>query len=76
MPAVSVAARSAPALRILRLFRVLLFGMRAGHGVAPPVVPAKRAMPAGPPQVTRLSSESGTVQPAEWADLLRWAASP
>jgi Mg2+ and Co2+ transporter CorA len=76
IPTVSDTARSAPALRILRLIRVLLFGMRAGHGVASPVVPASRTMPAGPPQVTRLSSESGTVQPADWADLLRWAASP
>lgn len=76
LPAVSNVARSTPALRILRLFRVLLFGVRAGHGVARPVVPASRGMPAGPPQVTRLSSISGSVQPAAWADLLRWAASP
>lgn len=76
IPAVSAAARSAPALRILRLFRVLLFGVRAGHVVAPAVVSAALASPAGPPHVTRLSSDSAKVQPAEWPDLLRWAASP
>src|SRR5512135_675653 len=42
LPAVTDAARTMPALRILRLVRVLLFGVRAGHGVTNPAVPSSR----------------------------------
>ena len=76
LPAISDAARTMPALRILRLFRVLLFGMRAGHGVANPAVPPARALPEGTPRVARLARNSESVLPGQWADLLRWAASP
>jgi Mg2+ and Co2+ transporter CorA len=76
LPSVTDAARTMPALRILRLFRVLLFGMRAGHGVSRSPVPPSRGLPEGPPRVTRLPCGAGTIEPAEWADLLRWAASP
>jgi hypothetical protein len=76
LPAVTDAARTMPALRILRLFRVLLFGMRAGHGVANPALPPKRGPPEGPPRVARLPSDGGAVVAGGWDDLLRWAASP
>ncbi|MBL0141188.1 MAG: ion transporter [Betaproteobacteria bacterium] len=76
LPAVTDVARLSPALRILRLFRVLLFGMRAGHGVSPPLIPPPRAMPVGPPQVDRLQRDSPVARRGEWEDLLRWAASP
>ena len=39
LPAVSEAVRTTPALRILRLFRILLFGPRAGHGLQRPAAP-------------------------------------
>jgi Mg2+ and Co2+ transporter CorA len=76
LPSISDAARTMPALRILRLFRVLLFGMRAGHGMAAPAVAPKRPLPEGPPRVMRLASGADAIVPGEWADLLRWAASP
>ena len=76
LPSVSDAARTMPALRILRLFRVLLFGVRAGHGMAAPAVPASRGLPEGPPRVTRLPCGAGAIAAGEWGDLLRWAASP
>lgn len=76
LPSISDAARTMPALRILRLFRVLLFGVRAGHGVASPALPARRELPAGPPRVSRLAAGAAAPVPGRWEDLLRWAASP
>ena len=76
LPSISDAARTMPALRILRLFRVLLFGFRAGHGVSSPALRPARPLPEGPPRVTRLASGSEAIVAGEWADLLRWAASP
>jgi Mg2+ and Co2+ transporter CorA len=76
LPSITDAARTMPALRILRLFRVLLFGVRAGHGVGTPALPVPRRLPEGPPRVARLLCGSDAALPAEWADLLRWAASP
>jgi Mg2+ and Co2+ transporter CorA len=76
LPAISDAARTMPALRILRLFRVLLFGVRAGHGVAAPALRPARPLPEGPPRVTRLASGCEAIVAGEWTDLLRWAASP
>ena len=76
LPFVTDAARTMPALRILRLFRVLLFGVRAGHGAGTPVLPTPRGLPEGPPRVARLACGGGAALPGEWTDLLRWAASP
>lgn len=76
LPSVTDAARTMPALRILRLLRAVLFGVRAGHGVSAPAVPPARGNPEGPPRVSRLRSGSAGPQTGEWADLLRWAASP
>jgi Mg2+ and Co2+ transporter CorA len=76
LPAVTDAARTMPALRIVRLFRVILFGVKAGHGVSAPALPPLRGDPQGPPKVARLSDSDATARPAEWAALLQWAASP
>src|SRR5438067_817747 len=52
------ALRSSPALRVLRLARVLLFGARARHGlVAGADMGIARAAPSGPPRVTELAPE-------------------
>lgn len=76
LPAVSDAARSMPALRILRLFRALLFGVRAKRGIQGGEVLAQRPPPAGPPRVSILHRDAPEPKAGAWEDLLRWAASP
>jgi Mg2+ and Co2+ transporter CorA len=76
LPAVTDAARAMPALRILRLFRALLFGVRAGHGVARPALAPSRGVPAGAPRVTRLALGGRAVGEGTWGDLLEWASRP
>ena len=76
LPFVSDAARLGPALRMLRLARVLLFGARVGHGVRPAVLPAPRPAPDGEPRVTLLEPGDAAPRAAGWDDLLRWAAAP
>ena len=68
--------RSSPALRVLRLARVLLFGARARHGlVAGAEMGIARAAPSGPPRVTELAPE-GTPRPLEWRELIAWSTRP
>jgi Mg2+ and Co2+ transporter CorA len=76
LPAVTDAARSSPALRILLLFRILLFGPRIGHGLRQPAAPAQRAAPAGRPQVTLLRPGEAAPRKSDWSELLQWAAAP
>ncbi len=76
LPAVSEAVRSTPALRILRLFRILLFGPRIGHGLQPPAAPAQRPAPRGQPQVSLLRPGDPAPRKGGWDDLLQWAAAP
>ncbi len=76
LPFVSAATRLGPALRMLRLVRVLLFGARFGHGLRRPVLPAPRQSPTGEPQVTVLRPGDAAPRVAGWSDLLRWAAAP
>ncbi len=76
LPAVSEAARLTPALRILRLFRILLFGPRVGHGLQRPVAPPPRLAPSGQPQVTGLRSGETAPRKGDWSELLQWAAAP
>jgi Mg2+ and Co2+ transporter CorA len=76
LPAVSDAARLGPALRILRLFRALLFGTRAGFALGHPVLPPPRPLPTGEPRVGMLRPGDAVPRPAQWDDLLRWAAAP
>ncbi len=76
LPFVSEAARSSLALRILRLIRALLFGVRAGHAAMRPALPLRRGAPTGPPEVARLCPGETPAQGAEWSALLRWVAKP
>jgi Mg2+ and Co2+ transporter CorA len=70
-------ARSSPALRVLRLVRVLLFGARARHGLsaAARAASSPEATP-GPTRVTALSPEGGEPQESSWTKLLQWTAAP
>ncbi len=76
LPSISDELRSTLALRVLRLFRALLFGVRAGHAVMQPALPPSRGVPLGPPEATRLAPADATPQRAEWSGLLHWVASP
>ena len=76
LPFVSDATRLGPALRMLRLARVLLFGARFGHGLRHATLPAPRPVPTGEPRVTVLRPGDAAPRAGEWGDLLRWAASP
>lgn len=76
LPAASEAVRSTPALRILRLFRILLFGPRVGHGLQQPAVPPPRPVPSGQPQVTVLRPGEPAPRKCDWNELLQWAAAP
>ena len=68
---------SAPALRILLLFRVLLFGPRIGHGLQrQPLILVVAPPPAGPPQVTILLPGATGPCETDWNQLLQWAALP
>ncbi|HZS66738.1 MAG TPA: hypothetical protein VFA72_06475 [Burkholderiales bacterium] len=70
------ALRSSPALRVLRLARVLLFGARARHGLAAGAdMGIARAAPSGPPQVGELSP-NGRARPLEWRELIAWSTRP
>ena len=76
LPAASEAVRSTPALRILRLFRILLFAPRIGHGLQRPAAPAPRPALSGPPQVTVLRPGEPSPRKCEWNELLQWATAP
>jgi len=76
LPMVSDAARSAPALRILMLFRILLFGPRIGHGLREPAVVPQRPAPGGEPQVTMLHQAGTVPRESDWKGLLQWVAAP
>jgi Mg2+ and Co2+ transporter CorA len=76
LPAVSEAVRATPALRILRLLRILLFGPRVGHGLQRPAAPLPRPVPSGPPQVTLLRPGERAPRKSDWNELLQWAAAP
>ena len=76
LPAVSNVANSTPALRILRLFSILLFGPRVGHGLQRPTMPPPRPAPGGQPQVTIFRSGDSTPRKCDWDELLRWTSAP
>jgi Mg2+ and Co2+ transporter CorA len=76
LPAVSEAARSTPALRILRLFRLVLFGSRVGHSLQRPAAPPGRPAPAGQPHVSRLRPGEPAPRDCDWIELLQWASAP
>lgn len=75
LPQVGDAARSSPALRLLRLIRAIVFGARAGGRLRPAVAVEARPAPSGAPQATLLRPGAEPA-PGRWEDLLSWAASP
>jgi Mg2+ and Co2+ transporter CorA len=76
LPFVSDSARNMLALRIMRLFRALLFGFRAGRSLQGTTVAPVRTLPVGPPRVAALGESDSTPRPADWAGILAWSATP
>ena len=76
LPATSELVRSTPALRILQLFRILLFVPRVGHGLERSVAPPLRPALGGQPQVTVLRPGETVPRKCDWNELLQWAAAP
>jgi Mg2+ and Co2+ transporter CorA len=76
LPVVCGAVRTTPALRILRLFRIMLFVPRVGHGLERPIVPPPRPALGGQPQVTVLRPGETAPRKCDWNELLQWAAAP
>ena len=69
--------RSSPALRVLRLARVLLFGARARHAlVAGADMGITQKGPAGPVRVATLGPNDTEPQGADWNALLEWVKKP
>ena len=75
LPGVSEAARSSPALRVLRLLRVVLAGTRASTRLRHHETRVRTVQVSGPPQVTRLAGAGGSVR-ADWREVLAWAQRP
>jgi Mg2+ and Co2+ transporter CorA len=76
LPFAPDALRSSPALRVLRLARVILFGARARHGLAAGAdMGIARAAPSGPPRVSELPP-NGSPRPLEWRELIAWSRQP
>jgi Mg2+ and Co2+ transporter CorA len=68
--------RSSPALRVLRLARVILFGARARHGLKRTSAEAKGEAIVGPPCVSALSPRSTSPVESDWTKLVQWAGAP
>src|SRR5207248_818395 len=69
--------RSSPALRVLRLARVLLFGARAHRGLAGDAdMGLEEARPTGPLRISWVSPKTNTPQTNEWRELLDWLRRP
>jgi Mg2+ and Co2+ transporter CorA len=68
--------RSSPALRVLRLARVILFGARARHGLSAAAAAESEAAVVGPPRVSALTPQSGEPQETDWAKLVQWIQAP
>src|SRR3989442_15443404 len=69
--------RSSPALRVLRLARVILFGARARRRLAPGAdMGIEEKAPSGPLRVTALSPTESEPRASDWDQLRRWLAQP
>ena len=69
--------RSSPALRVLRLARVLLFGVRAKHGlVAGADMGIGQKGPGGPLRVGSLSPNDSDPVQRDWSALCQWVRKP
>src|SRR5688572_22727622 len=69
-------ARSSPALRVLRLVRVILFGARARRGLAVTEEKEIAGAPSGPPRVSVLASGDAAPRESSWTELVRWIVAP
>ena len=69
-------ARSSPALRVLRLARVILFGARARHGLSRAAVDESAAAKLGPLRVSTLTPEASAPQEKSWSELVQWVKAP
>lgn len=72
IPGTPEAARSSPALRVLRLARAVLAGTRASARLRQHAVADARPLPHGPPVVTRLQADEPQATGLDWAALLAW----
>src|SRR5438105_7133121 len=69
--------RSSPALRVLRLARVILFGARARRGLSPGAdMGIEEKAPVGPLRVSALSPGVREARQSDWSELLQWSARP
>jgi Mg2+ and Co2+ transporter CorA len=69
--------RSSPALRVLRLARIILFGARARRGLsAEEEMGVAPAAPSTPLAVSALFPGEAQPRPADWSTLVRWSAKP
>src|SRR5438067_2512061 len=67
--------RSSPALRVLRLARVILFGARARHRLAAGAdMGLEEKAPSGPLRVSALSPTEAEPRGSDWDELRRWLA--
>lgn len=71
LPGMTSAAKSSPALRILRLVRAIVAGTRAGARLRHHPEAAARPAPVGPPVVSRVVG--GAPRAASWDEVLQWA---
>ncbi len=76
LPEVSHIASSSPALRILRMFSILLFGPRVGHGFQRTPLQIPLPAPYGQPQVTVFQCGESTTRKCDWEELLQWIVNP
>ena len=69
--------RSSPALRVLRLARVILFGARARRRLAPGAdMGIAEKAPSGPLRISALSPTDSQPRASDWDELHRWLAKP
>jgi Mg2+ and Co2+ transporter CorA len=76
LPVVSALASSTPALRILRLFGILLFGPLVSHGIQRPVLRVLPPALTGQPQVTEFRPDDQAARQRDWNQLLQWITTP
>jgi hypothetical protein len=73
LPHVGGALRSSPALRLLRLLRVIVFGARASGAAMRGEAPAAMPTSSGPVAVTAVTPKDvGTPRPRSWEQFLAW----
>lgn len=76
IPTAVVVTRSTPALRILRLFRIILFGPRVLRGLRPPSMEIPIAVADGKSQISILKSDGVVRNKCSWDELEKWLTAP